>query len=152
LPPGVTRVLVIQLAISNIIVAIFNSLPGLPLDGGRVLAAAVWAGTRDRMRGILVAGWVGRVVALLTVVAALLLGQLGYWSSFGLAFTVLVALSLWQGASAAIRAARPGPPDLDLGALALPFAAVPGDTSLAQAQAQLAAGPRPDAVLAVADA
>ena len=51
--------LAFQLAVSNVIVAVFNSLPGLPLDGGRALRAAVWALTRDRHLGTEVAGWVG---------------------------------------------------------------------------------------------
>ncbi|MFD0818131.1 site-2 protease family protein, partial [Micromonospora zhanjiangensis] len=52
--------LTFQLAVSNLLVAVFNSLPGLPLDGGRALRAVVWAVTRDRHRGTEVAGWVGR--------------------------------------------------------------------------------------------
>ncbi len=51
--------LAFQLAVSNVIVAVFNSLPGLPLDGGRALRAAVWAISRDRHLGTEVAGWVG---------------------------------------------------------------------------------------------
>ncbi len=46
-----------QLAVSNVLVAVFNSLPGLPLDGGRALRAGVWALTRDRHLGTEVAGW-----------------------------------------------------------------------------------------------
>ena len=52
--------LAFQLALSNLIVAVFNALPGLPLDGGRALRAVVWAVTGDRHTGTEVAGWVGR--------------------------------------------------------------------------------------------
>ena len=50
----------LQLAVSNVIVAVFNILPGLPLDGGRALRAVVWAVSRDRHLGTEVAGWAGR--------------------------------------------------------------------------------------------
>ena len=55
--------LAFQLAWSNLIVAVFNALPGLPLDGGRALRAIVWAVTGDRHTGSRVAGWIGRGVA-----------------------------------------------------------------------------------------
>ena len=55
-----------QLAASNLLVAVFNVLPGLPLDGGRALRAVVWALLKDRNRATVVAGWAGRVIALAT--------------------------------------------------------------------------------------
>ncbi|MGO4758527.1 site-2 protease family protein, partial [Streptomyces sp. 2MCAF27] len=41
-PDTVVGVLLAGLMISNLIVAAFNLLPGLPLDGGRMLRAVVW--------------------------------------------------------------------------------------------------------------
>ena len=52
--------LAFQLAWSNLIVAVFNALPGLPLDGGRALRAMVWGVTGNRHTGTAVAGWIGR--------------------------------------------------------------------------------------------
>lgn len=51
------------LAYANIVLAIFNLLPALPLDGGRVLHALIWASTNDRMRATVVAARVGRLIA-----------------------------------------------------------------------------------------
>lgn len=48
------------LALMNLLVGLFNLVPGYPLDGGRVLRAAVWAVTRDLQRATLLAANVGR--------------------------------------------------------------------------------------------
>ena len=58
--------LVTALWVSNVVVGVFNMLPGLPLDGGRVLRSAVWAITRKPLAGTQAAAWVptsGRRVA-----------------------------------------------------------------------------------------
>jgi Zn-dependent protease len=43
----------------NVFMAIFNVLPGLPLDGGRMLSSVVWRVTGDRRRGTRVAARTG---------------------------------------------------------------------------------------------
>src|SRR5690606_1204229 len=60
-PPGASWLLVAQCAVANLAVAIFNILPGLPLDGGRMLRAGVWAMTGRRSQGTraaVIGGWV----------------------------------------------------------------------------------------------
>lgn len=108
LPLGVPRALALAAAVANGFVGAFNLVPGLPLDGGRVLEAAVWAATGDRSRGTLAAGRVGRLVAV-GVVAWVVLEPLADGrapSTFGVLWGVLVGGFLWTGAGAAIRASR----------------------------------------------
>jgi Zn-dependent protease len=143
----------LQLAVSNVIVAVFNILPGLPLDGGRALRAVVWAVSRDRHLGTEVAGWAGRAVAVGSAVLVGVLTWLGLIAPLGLALMVLVAFTLWQGAGQSIRSARISRrfPLIDLKRLAWPVFRVPTGTPLAEAQRQgMAAGPAPVA-LGVAD-
>jgi Zn-dependent protease len=52
------------LAAMNLILAVFNLLPGAPLDGGRVLRALIWRHTGDQLRGATVAARSGRVLGL----------------------------------------------------------------------------------------
>lgn len=54
----------------NLVLAIFNLIPGAPLDGGRVLRALVWAITGDRERAVRFAGRAGQVVGLTLVATA----------------------------------------------------------------------------------
>jgi len=142
-----------QLAVSNILVAIFNVLPGLPLDGGRALRAGVWALLKDRDRATEVAGWAGRLIALATGCVVLALYRLNVVTLFGLLFILLVVFTLWQGAGQSIRLARMTRrfPLIDLGKLARPVLAVPSGTPLAEAQRRAGEDERDNPTLVVAD-
>ena len=64
LPFGVpAQVLVTHLAFINVALALFNLLPGFPLDGGRVFRAIVWALTGSMRKGTTVATIVGQAFA-----------------------------------------------------------------------------------------
>ncbi len=144
--------LAFQLAVSNVVVAVFNALPGLPLDGGRALRAAVWAATRDRHRATEVAGWVGRVVAVGTGGAAVVLALTGPSTPLvllAMPLMLLVAFTLWRGAGQSIRLARITRrlPLIDLPRLARPVCDVPTGTPLAEAQRRATGTDRPAALL-----
>ncbi|MFJ3406834.1 site-2 protease family protein [Promicromonospora sp. NPDC090134] len=95
-------------AVSNAFVGAFNLLPGLPLDGGQILESLVWAVTGRRATGTVVAGWVGRVVAVGVLVWALAVPlMLGARPSFtNVLWSALIGAFLWAGAGAAISNGR----------------------------------------------
>ena len=74
------------LAVVNLILAIFNLLPGAPLDGGRVLAAWLWKRNGDRRRSQITAARAGRVLGTLLIAGSIAL----VFSGYDFIFTALV--------------------------------------------------------------
>ncbi len=142
-----------QLAASNVLVAVFNVLPGLPLDGGRALRAGMWALLKDRDRATEVAGWAGRIIAVAVAVLVLDLFRRDQLTIFGVLFVLLVVFTLWQGAGQSIRLARMTRrfPLIDLKDLAKPLYAVPSGTPLSEAIRRAGEDGPSGAALAVAD-
>lgn len=60
--------LVLWLGTINMVLGIFNLIPGFPLDGGRVLRSIVWAVSGSFRVATVVAGWVGKIIAWLFIV------------------------------------------------------------------------------------
>ncbi|MFI6266098.1 site-2 protease family protein [Micromonospora sp. NPDC051006] len=90
----------------NILLAVFNVLPAAPLDGGRLLRAAVWKWTGDRTKASVVAARAGWVLG------ALLIG-LGLWQflsgvGFGGLWLALIGWFLIGAAGMEERQARMG--------------------------------------------
>ena len=141
-------VLLLLLAWSNLVIAVFNVLPGLPLDGGRLLQALIWTVSRSRLTGIRFAARAGRVVAVLLALGVVALNaelqgrepgaQLSALTStlLGLA----VAGFLWFGAGEALRNAELADrtATLELRGLVRPAVYLPGGTPVAEAMRQLA--------------
>ena len=107
-PDGLFGLAVGLLAGANLIVGVLNLVPGLPLDGGRVLRALVWKITGNMHRGTIVAAWGGRVAAVLVLATPLLSrGLLGRNPDvFDYLIVVVIASFLWSGATASMVSAR----------------------------------------------
>ena len=136
-PEGLIGMVLEGLAFGNLLVGVLNLVPGLPLDGGRVLKSAVWKVTGSPHRGTVVAAWGGRVTAF-----AVLAWPLAQRALFGIEpdlfdflLALFIAFFLWNGASAALVTAkvRRRVPQLVARNLARRTLAVPEDLPLAEA-------------------
>jgi Zn-dependent protease/CBS domain-containing protein len=74
-----------DLARINLVLALFNLIPGLPLDGGQVLKAALWKLTGDRFQAVHWAARSGQILGYAAIAA-------GFVLDF---FTGEIGLGLW---------------------------------------------------------
>ncbi|MBE9227207.1 site-2 protease family protein [Phormidium sp. LEGE 05292] len=65
-------VLVKRLAEINLVLALFNLIPGLPLDGGQILKAAVWKVTGDRFKAIHWAAQTGKLIGWAGIISGII--------------------------------------------------------------------------------
>ena len=85
--PDLVGEVCLWLAAANAVLAVFNLVPAFPLDGGRLLKAALWKRSGNRFAATRAAGRVGRAFGLILIAAGLvevLLGNIvqGIWSVF----------------------------------------------------------------------
>jgi len=71
--PGASlaSVMIANLAKINLVLALFNLIPGLPLDGGQVLKAAVWQVTGNRFQAVHWAARAGQILGRLAIALGL---------------------------------------------------------------------------------
>nr|WP_272256511.1 site-2 protease family protein [Streptomyces xanthophaeus] len=117
-PATVPGVLLAGLMISNLLVAAFNLLPGLPLDGGRMLRAVIWGITGKPMTGTVAAAWIGRALAVAVLLGLPLLTHTGVVGPGGdiersgmdtvldALLAAILAAIIWTGAGNSLRMAR----------------------------------------------
>ncbi len=125
------QVLLLLLAWANGIVAVFNLLPGLPLDGGRLLRSVIWAISKSRLTGTVVGAWAGRVLAVGVFALSVIGNRNGRDVFYGVVGAVL-AFYLWTAAGQSLKHAQvlAKVPALDLETLLRPGLLVPPDLSI----------------------
>jgi len=133
---GIAGALIWMLVFANLIVGLFNLLPGLPLDGGRMLRAVIWLITKKPNSATIAAAWTGRVLALgLLALPFYFRGLDGgdMWST--MIWVIVIAGFMWTGATQSIKATRfrERLPALQARRLARKAISVPASTPLAEA-------------------
>jgi Zn-dependent protease len=135
-PPGIAGVLIDRLILANAVVGVFNLLPGLPLDGGRVLRAGLWKLTGKNTYSTMLAAWAGRAIAIVLALAVLVRpdSQIGLVNGYGI-WLIAVAAFMWMSAGQALRSARVRErlPSLQARALARRAIPIPSTLPLAEA-------------------
>jgi Zn-dependent protease len=129
--------LISQLMWANLVVGGFNLLPGLPLDGGRMLRAVIWKVTGRPGTSTIAAAWAGRVLAValfLLVLAPPVEARIG-GDLVTVVWLAVIAAFMWTGAGQAIKATRfrERLPALQARRLARKAVSVASDTPLAEA-------------------
>ena len=97
------KAIVSLVAYLNLILAVFNMIPGLPLDGGNVLKSIVWKITGNPNKGVIIAGRVGQVIGWLAISLGIL-SVLGI-SQVGSIWTLLIGAFLLRNAGFAAQSA-----------------------------------------------
>ena len=103
---GPVAALMGYLAWTNLALAIFNVVPGYPLDGGRLLRAILWGLTGKPHKATRWAARVGQAFALLLIGLGLLAFTTQGDAGFGGLWEVLIGFFLLRGATASHKRAR----------------------------------------------
>jgi len=97
------KAIISLVAYINLVLALFNMIPGLPLDGGNVLKSIVWKITGNPNKGVIFAGRVGQVIGWLAITIGAL-SILGI-SQVGSFWTLLIGVFLLRNAGFAAQSA-----------------------------------------------
>ena len=97
------KAVVSLVAYINLVLAVFNMIPGLPLDGGNVLKSIVWKITGNPNKGVIFAGRVGQAIGWIAISLGIL-SVLGI-SQVGSIWTLLIGVFLLQNAGFAAQSA-----------------------------------------------
>ncbi len=102
--PMVFKLVIPLLAYLNLVLGLFNLIPGLPLDGGNILKAIVWQITGSPNKGILLASRFGQVFGGI----AIGIGILSVFNvlPFGSVWTILIGFFLLQNANLAAQSVQ----------------------------------------------
>ncbi len=88
----------------NLALALFNLIPGLPLDGGNILKALVWKITGNPYKGVVFASRIGQVFAWLAIASGLI--PLFLFGSFANSWNLLIGFFVLQNAGNAAQFAK----------------------------------------------
>ncbi len=135
---GVWDDLLELLALVNLALALFNLLPGFPLDGGRVLRAVAWRITGSFDRATRIAVWGGRLIASLLAAAGA--GLVLAAGDPGGLWWIAIGWFLWVAADRSLAQLRI---DQRLAGVTIEALARPGDRPVAPGTPLLALGEGP---------
>jgi Zn-dependent protease len=136
---SVARAVLIYLGFINILLAVFNMLPGFPLDGSKVLHAALWGLTRDVLKATRWAARAGFAIGCLMILGGLL-SLIGFHTGFSDYISGLwLALIGWFVLQASQQTGRQSRAESSLTGvrvgdlMSLPPTWIPGDITLRKA-------------------
>ncbi len=103
LPLEALEGILFYLAVTNVLLGVFNLIPGFPLDGGRVLHSIIWKLTGSMRQATRVATISGQIIAYLFIFGGIWLFFIGnYWNGIWLGFIGWFLLSAAQSANSQV--------------------------------------------------